>query len=168
MLSPGAKVKGNARLPCPFAPGEPECLRTGREDAPDDDEGQGDDAVARDSGAAANGPRRLSGLAAVAEQPTVQKSMAIRLTLRAERSAPAHAGATGNRRSARKQTERPVARTSFKALTRMFHAREAGAPACCRLTRSEWFKPATCRRSGLSAFCARHGLSGLRPHQCDP
>src|ERR1035438_3450460 len=30
--------------------------------------------------------------------------------------------------------------------------RQAGAPACCRLTRSEWSKPATCRRSGLKGM----------------
>ena len=31
---------------------------------------------------------------------------------------------------------------------------EAGAPACWRLMRFEWSKPAICRRSGLSAFRA--------------
>src|ERR1039458_9326423 len=38
---------------------------------------------------------------------------------------------------------------------------DAGAPACCRLTRSEWSKPATCRRSGLMVFRAGHEISGL-------
>ena len=55
-------------------------------------------------------------------------------------------------------------------LARTFHTREGGAPACCRLTAFEWFKPATCRRSGLSVFCAGHKLSGLgfeaRSHAC--
>src|ERR1035441_5621192 len=41
--------------------------------------------------------------------------------------------------------------------------REAGAPACCRLIRSEWSKPATCRRSGPSPFCAEHKVLGLGP-----
>jgi hypothetical protein len=84
---------------------------------PDDDEGQGDDAIARDGGAAANGPPRLSELAAVAAQPTRQKSMTIRLTLRAEGSAPAQAGAAGNRTRARKRAERHVSKTLFVALT---------------------------------------------------
>src|ERR1035441_5504861 len=38
---------------------------------------------------------------------------------------------------------------------------QAGAPACCRLTRSEWFKPARCRRSSLPAFRAGYGVSGF-------
>ena len=41
-----------------------------------------------------------------------------------------------------------------QALAWIFHTREAGAPACCRLTRFERPKPATCRRSGLSAIRA--------------
>ena len=36
----------------------------------------------------------------------------------------------------------------LKALSRVLHTRRAGAPACSRLARSEWPKPATCRRSG--------------------
>src|ERR1017187_3127820 len=40
-------------------------------------------------------------------------------------------------------------------------SRQAGAPACCRLIRSEWSKPTTCRRSGLSPFCAEHKVFGL-------
>ena len=51
-------------------------------------------------------------------------------------------------------------------LARTFHAREGGAPACCRFTASEWPKPATCRRSGLSAFCAGHELSGVGGRGC--
>src|SRR5208282_2424126 len=34
----------------------------------------------------------------------------------------------------------------------IFHTNEAGAPACCRLRPFEPHKPATCRRSGLSAI----------------
>src|ERR1039458_9230103 len=37
----------------------------------------------------------------------------------------------------------------------------ARAPAYCRLTWSAWSKPATCRRSGLSAFRAEHEISEL-------
>src|ERR1035438_3852037 len=40
-------------------------------------------------------------------------------------------------------------------------ATRAGAPACCRLTRYERFKPARCRRSGLSAFRAGYGVCGF-------
>jgi hypothetical protein len=51
--------------------------------------------------------------------------------------------------------------TPSRGLARIFHTSEAGAPACCRLTRSEWSKPATCRRSGLLAFGAGYEMSGL-------
>src|ERR1035438_2562743 len=43
----------------------------------------------------------------------------------------------------------------------MFHICGHGAPAYCRLTWSEWSKPATCRRSGLSAFRAEHEICEL-------
>src|ERR1019366_9530296 len=43
----------------------------------------------------------------------------------------------------------------------MFHICGHGAPAYCRLTWSEWSKPATCRRSGLSASRAEHEICEL-------
>ena len=52
-------------------------------------------------------------------------------------------------------------RRAMPLLTRIFHTSDAGAPACCRLTRSEWSKPATCRRSGLLAFRAGYEIPGL-------
>src|ERR1039457_2945217 len=52
--------------------------------------------------------------------------------------------------------------SGWGSLTRISHALEAGAPACCRLTRFEGPKPATCRRSGPSPFRAGHKASGPR------
>src|ERR1035438_3359001 len=59
----------------------------------------------------------------------------------------------------------PTPSTTRRSPSAKPHAdiREAGAPACCRLIRSEWSKPATCRRSGLSPFCAEHKVFGLGP-----
>src|ERR1039458_3806149 len=45
-----------------------------------------------------------------------------------------------------------------------FHTFEAGAPACCRLIWFEQPEPATCRRSGVSAF--RAGRAILRRLFC--
>jgi len=62
-----------------------------------------------------------------------------------------------------------------KSLAWMFHTREAGAPACCRLRPFDPYKPATCRRSDLFAIrrgCAvfRLGVATRRPtergHSC--
>jgi len=47
-----------------------------------------------------------------------------------------------------------------KSLAWMFHTREAGAPACCRLRPFDPPKPATCRRSDL--FAIRRGCDVFR------
>ncbi len=47
-------------------------------------------------------------------------------------------------------------------LARTFHACTAGAPACCRLRPFGPYKPATCRRSGLSVIRAACGITVRR------
>jgi len=54
--------------------------------------------------------------------------------------------------------KRISASRSQRGLRRVFPG-ETGAPAGCRLTRSEWSKPATCQRSGSSPFPASHETS---------